>query len=198
MKKIVIVLLIALVFTGSVFAEDFSTTLDIGHSFALLKDVKGFEGGLLLESKTIYYFDSGFGIGSLLSVEAPIYNYNNGKAIESKNPIGFGFGLFASYKLNMTSNLSLAANAGIEVTAGKNKLMTGVKQTYIDVRAIADLSCSYSFGKMSAFRLGVKGQAPFWGSMTIKKGNQTATSNTSIDFGSYFIVTPYVGYCISY
>ena len=44
MKKIVIVLLIALVFTGSVFAEDFSTTLDIGHSFALLKDVKGFEG----------------------------------------------------------------------------------------------------------------------------------------------------------
>ena len=38
MKKIVIVLLIALVFTGSVFAEDFSTTLDIGHSFALLKE----------------------------------------------------------------------------------------------------------------------------------------------------------------
>ena len=133
-----------------------------------------------------------------LEVKAPIYNYNNGKAIESKNPIGFGFGLFASYKLNMTSNLSLAANAGIEVTAGKNKPMTGVKQTYIDVRAIADLSCSYSFGKMSAFRLGVKGQAPFWGSMTIKTGNQTATSNTSIDFGSYFIVTPYVGYCISY
>lgn len=198
MKKLVIVLLIALVFTGSVFAEDYSTTLDIGHSFALLKDIKGFEGGLLFESKTTYYLDGGFGIGSLLSVEAPIYNYNNGKAIESKNPILMGFGLFASYKLNITSNLSLAANAGIEVTAGKNKPNTIQELTYIDVRAIADLSCSYSFGEMSAFRLGVKGQAPFWGSMTIKTLNKTTSSNTSIDFGSYFIVTPYVGYCISY
>lgn len=187
-----------LVLAGSVFADSFVTTLDVGHSFAMGKKVQGYEGGLSLESKTIAYMDGGFGIGSVLSAQAPLYQLYDGKVQETRNPITMGFGLFAAYKLDLTSNLSLSANAGAELSYARNKVSV-IEQQMFYVSGIADVSCMYSFGEVSGFRFGVKGQLPLWGIGSVKIfGNDPSSNDIKLGLGDYYTITPYVGYSLVY
>ena len=199
MKKTFFVLLMVLVLAGSVFADSFVTTLDVGHSFAMGKKVQGYEGGLSLESKTIAYMDGGFGIGSVLSAQAPLYQLYDGKVQETRNPITMGFGLFAAYKVDLTSNLSLSANAGAELSYTRHKISL-IEQQVFYVSGIADLSLMYSFGEMSGFRFGVKGMIPFWGwgMTTMSMFGINGSGETKFGFGDYYTITPYVGYSFMY
>ncbi|MGN0905905.1 MAG: hypothetical protein ACI4NM_02050 [Bullifex sp.] len=197
MKKTFLVLLMVMVLACSVFADSYITTLDVGHSFALGKKIQGFDGGISFESKTISYIDGGFGIGSVLSAQAPLYQFKDGKVNETQNPITMGFGLFMSYKLDLTSNLSLAANAGAELSYARNKI-SYLEQQMFYVSAIADLSCMYSFGEVSALRFGVKGQLPFWGKGTVKLFESSTSSDVKLAFGDYYTITPYIGYSLVY
>ena len=198
MKKTFFVLLMVLVLAGSVFADSFVTTLDVGHSFAMGKKVQGYEGGLSLESKTIAYMDGGFGIGSVLSAQAPLYQLYDGKVQETRNPITMGFGLFAAYRLDLTSNLSLSANAGAELSYARNKVSVFEQQMFY-VSGIADLSFMYSFGEVSGFRFGVKGQLPLWGIGSVKIfGNDPSSNDIKLGLGDYYTITPYVGYSLVY
>ena len=197
MKKTFFVLLMVLVLAGSVFADSFVTTLDVGHSFTMGKKVQGYDGSLSLESKTIAYMDGGFGIGSLLSAEAPLYHFYGGKVQETYSSITMGFGLFAAYKLDLTSNLSLSANAGAELSYARNKIDL-IEQQMFYVSGIADLSFMYSFGEVSGFRFGVKGMIPFWGMGSFRLFGQTTSSDVKLGFGDYYTITPYVGYSLMY
>ena len=197
MKKAFFVLLMVLVLACSVFADSFITTLDVGHSFALGNKIQGYEGGLALESKTIAYMDGGFGIGSVLSAQAPIYQFYNGKVQETRNPITMGFGLFAAYKLDLTSRLSLSVNAGAELSYARNKESV-IEQQMFYVSGIADVSCMYSFGEVSAFRFGVKGLLPFWGMGSMRLWGETTSSDIKLGLGDYYTITPYIGYSLVY
>ena len=197
MKKTFFVLLMVLVLAGSVFADSFVTTLDVGHSFTMGKKVQGYDGSLSLESKTIAYMDGGFGIGSLLSAEAPLYHFYGGKVQETSSSITMGFGLFAAYKVDLTSNLSLSANAGAELSYARNKIDL-IEQQMFYVSGIADLSFMYSFGEVSGFRFGVKGMIPFWGMGSFRLFGQTTSSDVKLGFGDYYTITPYVGYSLMY
>ena len=198
MKKTFFVLLMVLVLAGSVFADSFVTTLDVGHSFTMGKKVQGYDGSLSLESKTIAYMDGGFGIGSLLSAEAPLYHFYGGKVQETSSSITMGFGLFAAYKLDLTSNLSLSANAGAELSYARNKVSV-IEQQMFYVSGIADVSCMYSFGEVSGFRFGVKGQLPLWGMGSVKIfGNDPSSKDIKLGLGDYYTITPYIGYSLVY
>lgn len=197
MKKTFFVLLMVLVLAGSVFADSFVTTLDIGHSFTMGKKVPGYDGSLSLESKTIAYMDGGFGIGSLLSADAPLYHFYGGKVQETTSPITMGFGLFAAYKLDLTSNLSLSANAGAELSYARNKIGV-IEQQMFYVSGIADLSFMYSFGEVSGFRFGVKGMIPFWGMGSMRLWGDTTSNDVKLGFGDYYTITPYIGYSLMY
>lgn len=198
MKKAFLVLLMVMVLACSVFADSFITTLDVGHSFAMGKKVQGYEGGLSLESKTIAYMDGGFGLGSVLSAQAPLYQFKDGKASETQNPITMGFGLFGAYRLDLTSSLSLSVNAGAELSYARNKVSV-IEQQVFYVSAIADVSCMYSFGEVSGFRFGVKGQLPFWGMGSVKIfGNNPSSNDIKLGLGDYYTITPYIGYSLVY
>ena len=196
MKKAILILLVALVSILSIYADSTVSTLDAGSSFAFGKDISGFTGGIFAESKTIYYLDGGFGIGSALSAEFPLYQYVDGNTRENNNPIAMGFGLFASYKLDLTSILSIAANAGAEFTAGRKKSSFTEIGAY-DARIIGDLSMSFSLSQSSSLRIGAKAQLPFWGRVTVKTFSSSTYQDTPISFGNY-IITPYIGYSYSY
>ena len=162
------------------------------------KKVQGYEGGLSLESKTIAYMDGGFGLGSVLSAQAPLYQFKDGKASETQNPITMGFGLFGAYRLDLTSSLSLSVNAGAELSYARNKVSV-IEQQVFYVSAIADVSCMYSFGEVSGFRFGVKGQLPLWGIGSVKIfGNNPSSNDIKLGLGDYYTITPYIGYSLVY
>ena len=118
--------------------------------------------------------------------------------------IAQSFGLFAAYKLDLTSNLSLSANAGAELSYARNKVSV-IEQQMFYVSGIADLSFMYSFGEVSGFRFGVKGMIPFWGmgsfrlfGQTTSSGNDPSSNDIKLGLGDYYTITPYVGYSLVY
>lgn len=196
MKKLFLLLVMVLILSLSVFAESNISTLDLGSSLAFGKNIEGFTGGLSLESKTIFYSDNGFGIGSSLSAEVPLFQFTNGKAIENNNPLSLGFSLFLSYKFDLSHSFSIATNLGAELAVGRKKITFFEFSTYM-LNVIGDISLSYNFSEVSSIRLGVKGQLPVWGRFTVKTLASNTYKDSSITIGNY-VITPYIGYSFTY
>ena len=100
MKKLFLLLLMVLILSFSIFADYNTSTIELGSSFAFGKDIDGFVEGITLESKTLFYSDNGFGLGTSLSANAPLLHFKNGTAVEDKSPFTLGFAIYPTYKFN--------------------------------------------------------------------------------------------------
>ena len=196
MKKLFLLLLMVLILSFSIFADYNTSTIELGSSFAFGKDIDGFVKGITLESKTLFYSDNGFGLGTALSANAPIVQFKAGKAIESNNPITLGFALYPSYNFILSNSFSIATNIGAELAVGRKRITSFEFSTYM-VNIIGDISFSYHFTEVSSIRLGVKGQLPVWGRFVVRTLGTNTYTDSPINIGNY-VITPYIGYSFNF
>lgn len=196
MKKLFLLLLMVLILSFSIFADYNTSTIELGSSFAFGKDIDGFVEGITLESKTLFYSDNGFGLGTSLSANAPLLHFKNGTAVEDKSPFTLGFAIYPTYKFNLSNSFSIATNIGAELAVGRMKKYSTEMTTYM-VNVIGDISFSYHFTEVSSIRLGVKGQLPVWGRFVVRPLGTKTYSDYPINIGNY-VITPYIGYSFNF
>ena len=196
MKKLFLLLLMVLILSFSIFADYNTSTIELGSSFAFGKDIDGFVEGITLESKTLFYSDNGFGLGTSLSANAPLLHFKNGTAVEDKSPFTLGFAIYPTYKFNLSNSFSIATNIGAELAVGRMKKYSTEMTTYM-VNVIGDISFSYHFTEVSSIRLGVKGQLPVWGRFVERTLGTNTYTDSPINIGNY-VITPYIGYSFNF